>query len=527
MAIAAFILDDSFNYSVYHIAIAGLVLFSCYAIGNAIYQLYFSPLSKFPGPKLAAITLWYEFYYDVIKWGRYWVEVNKMHEKYGPIVRISPSELHVADPSFLDTLYTRSAPRDRYSFLTGQFGNELTTFSTNSHQLHRIRRGAISPFFSKQRVFGLQGPVWAHVEKLCTRLEEFKASQRPIPLGDAFGCLTADVIIEYSLGVEQNALDDPDFAPLFTQAVRKTASMGTYGKWLPWIPHVINSLPQGLMAKLDPNLGAMLAFRRMNDQRVREVFDRKEQNKQKFNHEDSEAAVQHTVFDDLLDSDLPPQEKTLERLSQESQLIVGAGLDTTAHALTAIFFHLLDNPSTYAKLKEELAVAMPEKFQQKSLIELEQIPYLTAVINEALRMDNGVSCRNSRIAHSPMVYGDYTIPAHTPVGMSSPNIHSNETIFPDAKSFIPERWLDSNGALGARTFDGRPLDRYLMAFGRGARQCVGMNLSRAEMCIATAALVRRFDMELFETTRKDVDMVHDLFLPNPDLSSKGVRVMAR
>jgi hypothetical protein len=37
----------------------------------------------FPGPKLAALTLWYEFYYDVIKGGKYTWEIGRMHEKYG------------------------------------------------------------------------------------------------------------------------------------------------------------------------------------------------------------------------------------------------------------------------------------------------------------------------------------------------------------------------------------------------------------------------------------------------------------
>lgn len=54
-----------------------------YMICNAVYQLYFSPLSAFPGPKIAAFTLWYEIYYDVFKWGQYYIQVQKMHEKYG------------------------------------------------------------------------------------------------------------------------------------------------------------------------------------------------------------------------------------------------------------------------------------------------------------------------------------------------------------------------------------------------------------------------------------------------------------
>ena len=54
-----------------------------YGIGLAYYRLYISPLAKFPGPKLAALTLWYEFYYDVILSGQYTWRIGRMHEKYG------------------------------------------------------------------------------------------------------------------------------------------------------------------------------------------------------------------------------------------------------------------------------------------------------------------------------------------------------------------------------------------------------------------------------------------------------------
>ncbi len=54
-----------------------------YLMSLAFYRLYFSPLAKFPGPKLAALTLWYEFYYDVIKRGRYTWKIKELHGKYG------------------------------------------------------------------------------------------------------------------------------------------------------------------------------------------------------------------------------------------------------------------------------------------------------------------------------------------------------------------------------------------------------------------------------------------------------------
>jgi hypothetical protein len=60
-----------------------LGIWVAYIVALAIYRLYFSPLSKFPGPRLAALTLWYEFYYDVIKEGRYTWKIRELHDKYG------------------------------------------------------------------------------------------------------------------------------------------------------------------------------------------------------------------------------------------------------------------------------------------------------------------------------------------------------------------------------------------------------------------------------------------------------------
>lgn len=48
-----------------------------------VYRLYFHPLAGFPGPKLAAITLWYETYHDVWLRGKYVFKIKEMHKKYG------------------------------------------------------------------------------------------------------------------------------------------------------------------------------------------------------------------------------------------------------------------------------------------------------------------------------------------------------------------------------------------------------------------------------------------------------------
>jgi len=57
-----------------------------YIFSRGIYNLYFHPLCKIPGPRVAAVSSFYDFWYDVIKGGTYLWEIRKMHEIYGNIL---------------------------------------------------------------------------------------------------------------------------------------------------------------------------------------------------------------------------------------------------------------------------------------------------------------------------------------------------------------------------------------------------------------------------------------------------------
>jgi hypothetical protein len=63
-----------------YVALGAWVL---YVAGIAVYRLYFHPLARFPGPKRAALTSWYECYHDMIRRGMYVWEIQAMHEQYG------------------------------------------------------------------------------------------------------------------------------------------------------------------------------------------------------------------------------------------------------------------------------------------------------------------------------------------------------------------------------------------------------------------------------------------------------------
>jgi len=177
-----------------------------------------------------------------------------------------------------------------------------------------------------------------------------------------------------------------------------------------------------------------------------------------------------TIFHELLESDLPPKEKSVDRLADEAQLMIGAGLETTAWALTVTSFHLINGPAVLKKLRVELEAATPNVNAELDSLSLEKLPYLSACIQEGIRLSYGVSARNPRISpDKPTKYNDWVIPAGTPVSITTVDVHHDEHIYPNSRSFIPERWLHN-----PKTKEGGSLNSYFVAFGKGARSCLGI-----------------------------------------------------
>lgn len=54
-----------------------------YFVARALYRLFFHPLAAFPGPKLAAVTTFYEAYYEIVLNGQYGRKISQLHDKYG------------------------------------------------------------------------------------------------------------------------------------------------------------------------------------------------------------------------------------------------------------------------------------------------------------------------------------------------------------------------------------------------------------------------------------------------------------
>jgi cytochrome P450 len=151
--------------------------------------------------------------------------------------------------------------------------------------------------------------------------------------------------------------------------------------------------------------------------------------------------------------------------------VTGAGFETTANVLRLVFYHVFSNASILQRLRAELASAggPPQSSAQieVELRTLEQLPYLTSILMEGMRLSPAIASRMTRIAPDrDIVYGEWNIPAGTPVGMTTLLMHTDEKLYPEPLHFKPERWLDLNARKKA--------DKAYMPFSRGTRNCLGM-----------------------------------------------------
>lgn len=129
----------------------------------------------------------------------------------------------------------------------------LSILSTVPHHLHKMRRNPLNPFFSKRAVNECAGFIQSCVSKLCARLEEFHASQKPVELQVAYNALTLDVITMLYLGRSYGSLEKPDFDPQLGKGIASGGELRLLLKHFPWIIKVFALLPSSITLRLNRN----------------------------------------------------------------------------------------------------------------------------------------------------------------------------------------------------------------------------------------------------------------------------------
>ena len=345
-------------------------------ITTCIYRRVFHPLAKINGPFLPAVTKLYQSYFNC----RYYLEIERMHQQYGPVVRITPDEVHVATNS--DDYEKIYHVGSKYA-KSPNFYNALcvphSSVGTASNEVHKIKRGAMNPIFSRQKVLDVESIVQDKVAKVMQRLENSSSNPRVgdesgVDLHHAFRAVSVDVISEFAFGNCYDFLDKDDTGADFFTNARGIGPVLYAFQQFPSLQRIALRIPPWLAPWLSRPLGYVTS---MQVECVRQIESVKEKMSQ------GRDTGRPTIFTSLLSNDDKPQgfqvPTTLE-LKDEAYSVLVAAADTTGNAMTVAAFNAIYNPIIYDKLAKELKSHFPEKTSQLPFVELERLPYLVSPV---------------------------------------------------------------------------------------------------------------------------------------------------
>lgn len=356
------------------------------------------------------------------------------------------------------------------------------------HDLHKERRAPLERYMSKANVDRNQDIIRRLTSKLCGRIDEFNEETRTVNLGSALSAFVRDVATEWLLGKSYNNLDRDDFNSQMTAVFQGGGHVWRVTKHFPWFGPLMKSIPSSIIEKIGDrgaidffsfldvgfNTGPSNCLPEFLFANMYVLQDMLVVTKDTLSLFSTSTAIsnvedERSIIQAIVRSNLPPSEKNLARVFDDVSTVTGAAFETTAAAMRLVLFYVYRNPAILAKLRIELASVAPQDPNEPvfELASLEQLPYLTAVITEGLRLSPGVATRQARIAPDrELVYDKWHIPIGTPVGMTTLLMHMNEKLYPDPERFKPERWVDFEARKKA--------DKTFAPFSRGTRNCLGM-----------------------------------------------------
>ena len=342
------------------------------------------------------------------------------------MIRINPYDLHVRDPEFYEVLYSGPGQkRDKWSWSVNMFGNSSSAFGTESHDLHRLRRSAMNPFFSKQAISRMEPLIRNLIDKLCVRFERYRETGEPVDTLKAYAALTTDIITKYSFSTSYGCIDDTNWKWEWPQAMFDSTTSVHLNKQFKWLFPAMQATRERIVKIVNPAVMNLINFQKvcyspvlttvehapnLNQDLTRQIGD--------LLNDDSatKKSSQRTIFHAMINGGLPAEEKTLPRLVDEGQTMIAAGQETSSFFLKTTTYHILANQEICSELKAELKQAIPNPASIPPLAQLEQLPYLHAVVQEGHRFSHGVVGRLQRISpDQPLQYQDWVIPAGTPV----------------------------------------------------------------------------------------------------------------
>ncbi|KAJ0373804.1 hypothetical protein COL26b_008003 [Colletotrichum chrysophilum] len=423
------------------VAVSGIsALTAAYFASVCIYNLFFHPLAKYPGPRLAAGTpLWLV---SAIIGGRQPDDTLKLHEKYGPVVRTSPNGLSYSDTPQWKEIYTPKAGQLEFAkdqkFFAGFRGRHLILNADRRY--HPFIRKLLAPGFSEKAMREQEGVLKEFVDLMFRRVQE-----------DG-----------------QNGTQPVDILKWFNMFL-SLAKFFAYYQAISYLPLLLR-FPVGLW---------LFPLKVLSDAKTL-------------------TRLQEPTVPDFMDKMIAAYKSgkmSYDQLEGNSQLLIAGGSETTSTHLAGLVWLLMTNPRVLEKLSAEIRTAFAHE-GEITFAGVNDCKYLLACIEEGLRIYPPSPQAHNRIVPpgGATIDGEF-IPEGVSVGVHIYVANRSTANWTRPDEFIPERWLGKDPEFAGDKRDAS------QPFLLGPRMCVGRNLAYAEIKVIIARLVCQFDIE--NVTKED------------------------
>ncbi|KAK1751472.1 cytochrome P450 [Echria macrotheca] len=435
--------------------IASLIATACFSTSYltglytsiSIYRLFFHRLRAFPGPFSARLSNFYHAY--IIRRSDNHLVIQKLHQKYGPIVRTGPSNLSVIDPAAIRIVLSNESRCIKSPWYERSLP-VVNLHTVRDKKTHDARRKLFSKAFSPGALADYEERVVVHCEEFVRQMRNMAG--KPFDAADWFKYFAFDVMGDLGLGKSFNMLTSPTNRWIPTLLETSMADVGPTTP-IPWIASILHRLPRA-----GTHSRAWLEF---VGSQVQERIEK---------HIERPDILSHLIAAYNATNKTPTD---YQWLRGDTRLTIVGGSDTTAATLTFLFYYLARDPEQVRKLRSELEPLLGNKtrLDQKDVAKAQ---HLNGVIHEALRLHPAIPSGFPRLTppEGITVSGTY-IPGDTVVVLPVYAMQRDPANYERPDEFVPERWYSRPEMIRNR--------EAFLTWNIGMNGCIGRALAIMEM----------------------------------------------
>ncbi|KAJ5907895.1 hypothetical protein N7495_000577 [Penicillium taxi] len=506
----------SSSLSMQSIVMQSIVALGLLVVTKLFYHIFLSPLRAFPGPFLAKTTNLWRAYHTY--GGRVERKHLELHRKHGHAVQIGPNCVSISDPDLIRTIYsTRNSWKKSDMYRPNDVliqGHRMSNlFNTQDEDWHDKNIRPIRGLWTMTKVLEyeplIDETLIKFVDKLALRFVDGENAGKVCPMDEWIGFFAWDVTANFSFGRHYGFIDqEKDVDNLITDSTDGLIYFAPVSQ-IPWVDNFLDKNPIKRIGPKPTLTGVLYAFKVCAEYQAQAAEEKV-----------TKGPAMHTLDKYVQLKKTHPEMVDDAQIVNWLMLSILAGGDTSSATLRAVVYYLAKNPSATSKLVAELkAVALPTPAPWKSIRDL---PYLDAVLDEAMRTTPGISLIFERVVPE----GGFTLPdgrhlpAGTKVGINPYVTNRDYSVFgDDVEDFNPDRWLqgesESNEHFEER--HRRMKDTVDFVFSGGGRICMGRYVAKLEMKKLIATLYNIFDIQLadpkHEWTSRNAWFVYQYDMP--------------